>query len=205
MTSIRRTHRKVLQFRITLKGTKPPIWRRIQVPSRYSFWDLHSAIQDAMGWSDIHLHEFRIPVPGISRRIPVGVPSDEYVGEEPARPGWKVPIRHVFWVAGTKIDYVYDSGCDWLHAVELEKILTEEEGATYPRCIAGRRRCPPEDCGGVRLFADMLKIIVDPSHPEYDEWWAWLGDSYDPAVFSACEAVFMDPKERLKMTLYDLG
>lgn len=199
----RKAHRKVFQFKITLKGTKPPIWRRIQVPSRYSFWDLHCAIQDSMGWNDTHLHVFCIQVPGYVPVIPVGLPSDDDFGEEPTRPGWKLPIRHVFWEAGTKADYVYDFGDDWLHTVELEKILAEEEGAAYPRCLAGRRRCPPEECGGVSSFADMLEIIADPSHQEYDEWWAWLGDSYDPAGFSAGEVKFTDPKERLKMTLED--
>lgn len=200
----RRTHRKVFQFKITLKGTRPQIWRRIQVPSRYSFWELHCAIQDAMGWNDTHLHEFLIRIPGYVPVIPVGIPTDDDTDEEYTRPGWKLPIRHVFWEAGAKIDYLYDFGDDWLHTVELEKILTEEEGATYPRCIAGRRCCPPDDCGGVWSFADMLKVIANPSHPEYDEWWAWLGDSYDPAEFSASEVEFTDPKERLRMTLADI-
>lgn len=198
---IRRTSRKVFQFKVTLKGTRPPIWRRIQVPSRYSFWDLHCAIQNAMGWSDTHLHEFRIPVFGMKRVVPVGLPSDEDFGQEPTRPGWKLPIRHVFWEAGTKIDYVYDFGDDWLHSVELEKVVTEEEGVTYPRCLAGRRRCPPEDCGGVRRYEELLKVIADPSHPGYAEQRAWLGESYDPAAFPVDEVEFWDPKERLKMVL----
>ena len=50
----------VHQFLVVLSGTDPLVWRRIQVPEKYSFWDLHVAIQDAMGWLDYHLHEFRL-------------------------------------------------------------------------------------------------------------------------------------------------
>lgn len=201
---VRKQQRKVFQFRISLKGTKLPIWRRIQISSKATFWDLHRAIQDSMGWLDYHMHEFRIPLPGWIGEIPVGIPSDDDFGQEPTRPGWKLKIRDVFWKPGVKIDYVYDFGDDWLHVVELEKILPAEEGVTYPRCIAGRRRCPPEDCGGVWSFADMLRIIADPSHPEYAEWKTWLGESYDPARFSADEVDFMDSKECLKMLFDEL-
>jgi len=51
---------QVYQFKITLEGIRPPIWRRIQVPETYTFWDFHVAIQDVMGWLDYHLHEFEI-------------------------------------------------------------------------------------------------------------------------------------------------
>lgn len=53
----------IYQFKITLEEVGPTIWRRIQVPESYSFWDLHVAIQDAMGWRDSHLHEFTITNP----------------------------------------------------------------------------------------------------------------------------------------------
>src|SRR5579862_1721977 len=52
--------RDVIQLKVTLKGVKPSIWRQIEVPASYTFWELHVAIQDAMGWLDYHLHVFRV-------------------------------------------------------------------------------------------------------------------------------------------------
>lgn len=57
---VRRPFKNVYQFKITLVETNPPVWRRIQVPESFSFYDLHVAIQDAMGWLDYHLHMFEI-------------------------------------------------------------------------------------------------------------------------------------------------
>ena len=69
--------KKVYQFKITLKGIKPPIWRRIQVPENYTFWDLHVAIQDSMGWEDYHLHEFEILDPSKGLKVNIGIPPGE--------------------------------------------------------------------------------------------------------------------------------
>ena len=78
------------------------------------------------------------------------------------------------------------------------------EGVTYPRCLAGRRRCPPEDCGGVWMFAEILEIMADPSHPEHAKRMAWLGGPFDPAEFSVDDAYFGDPKPRLEYKLDEL-
>ena len=82
---MKKKYNQVYQFKITLKGTKPPIWRRILVPETYTFWDLHVAIQDAMGWDDYHLHEFTLLSPKTGRKVKIGIPSDE-----DADFGWKV-------------------------------------------------------------------------------------------------------------------
>jgi hypothetical protein len=71
----------VYQFKITLKGTKPPIWRRIQVPETYTFWDLHVAIQDAMGWDDYHLHEFIFTLPITKIEVHIGIPMEDDLDE----------------------------------------------------------------------------------------------------------------------------
>ena len=70
--------RTVYQFKITLRGIRPPIWRRIQVPDNYTFWDLHVAIQDAMGWFDAHLHAFEVanPITGFAEEI--GIPDEDF-------------------------------------------------------------------------------------------------------------------------------
>ena len=74
---------QVCQFLIVLPRTEPLVWRRIQVPEGYSFWDLHVAIQDAMGWKDYHLHEF-IMIDGKTSRVKrIGIPDDEMPNERP--------------------------------------------------------------------------------------------------------------------------
>lgn len=85
---------RVYQFKIALEGISPPIWRRIQVPETYTFWDLHVAIQDAMGWLDYHLHEFEVPVPSTGTKVKIGIPDEEF-GRQ-ILPGWGEKITQYF-------------------------------------------------------------------------------------------------------------
>jgi len=75
-------YNRVYQFRITLEEIEPDIWRVIQVPETYNFWDLHVAIQDAMGWQDCHLHEFILINPLTGKKTRIGIPSEEFLDEE---------------------------------------------------------------------------------------------------------------------------
>ena len=84
---MKKDFKNVYQFKITLQETKPPIWRRIQVPETYTFWDLHIAIQDAMGWNDYHLHEFDVKKPGLRNEVRIGIPERDLDTE--FLPGWK--------------------------------------------------------------------------------------------------------------------
>jgi hypothetical protein len=93
--------------------------------------------------------------------------------------------------------YEYDYGDQWLHAVLLEAIALAEPGVRYPRCLAGERKCPPEDCGGPPGCAEFLAVIADPDHEEHDETLSWVGGSYDPADFDPAAVRFDDPRERL--------
>lgn len=70
----KRDSASVLRFRVTLKHVAPPIWRVIEVPRTYTFWDLHVALQDAMGWLDCHLHEFSLADPATGRTTRIGIP-----------------------------------------------------------------------------------------------------------------------------------
>ncbi len=142
---------QVYQFKIALWGIKPPIWRRIQVPETYTFWDLHVAIQDVMGWADYHLHLFEVVDPSTGIKIEIGIPEKEFGEYGETRPGWKEKIADWFTMENRKADYTYDFGDNWEHKIELEKVLLREEGIKYPICIKGRRACPPEDCGGLGI------------------------------------------------------
>lgn len=187
----------VLQFKITLKGGRPPIWRRLQVPCTYTFWDLHVAIQDAMGWLDYHLHLFRIQNPTGGRRTEIGIPLDHALGDEDvALAGWEVPIASYFTLTNRRAIYEYDFGDDWQHAVVLERITPRDASAKYPVCLAGRRACPPEDCGGIWGYERFLEIIQDPTHEQHEDMMVWSGGAFDPERFDKRAVRFDDPQER---------
>ncbi len=195
---------QIMQFKIQLKGIRPPIWRRIQVPGDYTFWDLHVAIQDAMaGWEDYHLHEFKIKVPGKAGKICIGIPDPDGYDFHEVLPGWEIPITRYFTDEKSKVLYIYDFGDGWEHTVILEKFLQPEPGVTYPRCIAGRRKCPPEDCGGPYGYESFLKAITDPKHPEHKEFLEWYGGEFDPNDFKPEDVHFFDPKEWFKIRIGD--
>ena len=189
----------VHQLLIVLADTDPLIWRRIQVPAAYSFWDLHVAIQDAMGWSDCHLHEFQVVTDaqhGLVERL--GLPAEEFGDERPARPGWTVPISNVLVRGLQPMLYRYDFGDDWRHVVMYEGPAPIERGLTYPHCVSGAQRCPPEDCGGPHGYVELLDALRDPTHERHDELLEWLGGSFDPESFDASDVCFDDPKKRFK-------
>jgi Plasmid pRiA4b ORF-3-like protein len=191
------------QFKVTLNEIMPPIWRRIQVPANYSFWDLHVAIQDAMGWLDYHLHAFRIKQRNRRNLIEIGIPDDD-VGDN-VIPGWKANVADYLLEPGALCSYEYDFGDGWVHEVLLEGILLKEPGEKYPKCIDGQGACPPEDCGGVDGYTDLLQILGNQKHREYQETVDWLkghaknyypfeSDHFDPR-----EVQFWDPKKRWKI------
>lgn len=189
----------VYQFLIVLSGTDPLVWRRIQVPEGYSFWDLHVAIQDSMGWEDYHLHEFQLARPAELRgkRIEfVGIPDDDPYDGKQWRPSWKVWIGDYFDFNSQPALYTYDFGDDWRHVVLFESVESVASRDSYPRCIGGARRCPPEDCGGIGGYYRFLEAIADPTHEQHDELVAWIGGSYDPDDFDPARVVFDDPHER---------
>lgn len=190
---------KVYQFKVTLQEITPSIWRRIQVPGNYSFWDLHVAIQDAMGWWDYHLHVYRFADSVDGEGDLIGIPDEDRFEDDPVHlPGWRIPIDKFFVEPGDSANYEYDFGDSWEHEIVLEEITPREPRVKYPRCLAGERACPPEDCGGPWGYADMLKALSDPAHEEHDAILTWVGGSYDPAAFDPGSVRFDDPGKRWK-------
>ena len=129
----------VHQFLIVLTGTDPLVWRRIQVPDGYSFWDLHVAIQDAMGWLDYHLHEFTVVHPDTNRAQRIGMPDSEDMDDRPLLRDSEVPIADHFRDGGPPALYVYDFGDDWQHVVAYEAAAASlierglRTGSPFPR------------------------------------------------------------------------
>jgi hypothetical protein len=188
----------VHQFLVVLSGTDPLVWRRIEVPEEYSFWDLHVAIQDAMGWLDYHLHEFLVvhaPSGSVER---IGIPDGEVPEDKPCTPGWKAKVSDYFALGASPALYVYDFGDDWQHVLMHEGTAPADESVSYPRCMSGARRCPPEDCGGAHGYTELLAAIADPEHPDYEELLEWLGGNFDPDDFDAASVTFDDPRVRWK-------
>jgi hypothetical protein len=120
-------------------------------------------------------------------------------------PGWEAPIAAAFTPANRKALYSYDFGDGWEHSVVLEKIFPREKGAVLPACIAGRRACPPEDCGGVGGYERLLEIMADPEDDRYEEMVEWLGKPYDAEAFRREDVVFADPLRRLDMMCPEEG
>lgn len=187
----------VCQFLVVLPRTEPLVWRRIQVPEGYSFWDLHVAIQDAMGWKDYHLHEFIVVDAKTSRVKRIGIPDDEMPDGRPSLAGWKVPIGRYLTYGTDPVRYRYDFGDDWEHTVEFEELLPADEAA-YPRCIGGAGACPPEDVGGTSGYAEFLRTIADRRHPERAAMLQWAGGAFDPHAFDPKAVRFESPAERWK-------
>lgn len=192
------------RFHIRLEGIEPPIWRRIRVPGSYSFWDLHVAIQDAMGWLDCHLHLFRVRNPDTGAIQQIGIPDDDpFPDETPCLAGWEVPIADYFVEANDAAAYEYDFGDGWQHTVTLERVEKLRKGERSLACLGGERRCPPEDCGGVYGFMELLEVIADATHPEREAMLQWLGGPFDPEAFSAADVKFDNPNVRWRNAFRD--
>jgi hypothetical protein len=163
------------QVKVTLTGVRPPVWRRLLVPSSISLKKFHQILQIALGWTDSHLHEFK------ARGQTYGIPHSEYPNstQDEARVRLnEVLIKEKDWML-----YEYDFGDGWEHKVVVEKVLSLKPDVTAPKCIAGARACPPEDCGGVGGYEEFLEAIKDPFHPEHEEMLEWIGGDFDPNYF----------------------
>ena len=190
---------KVYQFKIELDELKPVIWRRIQVPASYSFWDLHVAIQDSMGWLDCHLHQYMIQNPVLKKKCCIGLPSDEdELLEYKPLAGWTMFIADWFSAENPTARYEYDFGDCWNHIITLEDILPREKGVKYPLCLAGERACPPEDVGSTCGYERFVKIMANPKDEEYKEMLAWYGRKYEPDKFEPGKVKFTNPGIRLR-------
>ena len=188
----------------------PVVWRVIRIAQESTFWDLHVAIQDAMGWMDYHLHEFRRGVQPGATGHRIGIPiegEDDFRPSSPLLPGWQVPIDEYFHEPGMKLYYEYDFGDGWRHEVLLEGILLREKGVKYPNCIAGARTTPPEDCGGPPGYYALLNTLADPESEEYAETVTWLRyhvRNYlplEPDAFDISKVRFTSPVRRLNRLL----
>jgi Plasmid pRiA4b ORF-3-like protein len=169
---------EIFQLKVTLLGTRPPIWRQLLVPADLTLAQLHDVLQVAMGWQECHLHEFSAA--GRHFRRP-----------DPAEDERRVRLSSLLRRTGAKAIYTYDLGDSWEHSIVLQKCLPAVPTLTYPICTGGKLACPPEDCGGIGGFYDLLDALKDPTHEQHEELQDWVGGDYDPEAFS------IDPVNRM--------
>ncbi len=206
-TAKRITTDKVFVFKITLNESKPNIWRRIVVPSNYTFFEFHSVINDAMGWEDNHFHSFKFDSSvksggtkksRLEKMIIIESPNEEFSAfdtEVDARNEFHEYLFDWFGKEYQKCDYLYDFGDNWEHTVLLEKVLPLKISENYPQCIGGKNACPPENCGGVLGYEHIKDVLKTPNHEEHSDILEWLSlreaSEFNPSEFNPREVVFM--------------
>lgn len=155
---------KGYQLKITIKGSKPPIWRRVIVPDKITFRDLDDIIEALFGWTHEHLYEFSFGQAGSFSGRPYQDSEDtvdEYIDE---------------WMEENRIfTYIYDFGDDWIHTIKVEKIIDREE--RYPEVLKSKGPYMIEDCGGLWGFYEH----IDEAEPfDLDEANNILADFHYP-------------------------
>jgi hypothetical protein len=171
----------VHRLKVSLRGAKPPIWRRLEVPSTTPLVHLHRTIQDSFEWEDCHMWVFETP------RGRYGVSNPELEHGDATT----VTLADVAENPKDRLGYLYDFGDGWDHDITVEDVVVAEPGTAYPRCVTGRRAGPPEDSGGIWGYAHLCEVLADPGHPEHEERMEWLALD-DPAYF---DPAYFDPDE----------
>lgn len=175
----------IFRLRVVLSGTKPVIWRLVQVPGTAKLGWLHAVLQVAMGWTNSHLHQFDVngTLYSDTRHNYAEFEGDPEILEE-----WKFSLQQVAARAGETLGYEYDFGDSWRHEITIEQILPPDTvGAKQALCLGGACACPPEDCGGIWGYAKLLRILKNRKHPEHKAMKSWLGRPFDPEFFDVEE------------------
>ncbi len=161
----------MLQLRVTLEDVRPAVWRRVLVPGGVRLSRFHQMLQAAMGWTDSHLHQFRID------GVLWGKQFDEW--RERERDETTVTVGRAIG-ATQRFFYDYDFGDSWEHEILVEDRWTGGRGLKHAVCLAGERSCPPEDVGGVPGYERLLRVLADPTDEEHEFLVAWSGGDFDP-------------------------
>lgn len=164
----------VFGLRITLEEVTPTVWRRLLVPGTIRLAKLHDVFQSAMGWTNSHLHRFTIGGESFGMHV------DDYPEDEVDE--MEVSVLQAIG-EHRRFSYEYDFGDSWDHEVVVEEHARLPHGLKHAVCLDGQNACPPEDCGGVGGYAELLEAVADPTHEEHDNLLDWVGGAFDPALF----------------------
>jgi len=151
-----------------------------------------------MGWLDYHLHEFHVSTERASSVV-FGIPdNDDYIMSAPVRPGWEYSVVDFVSAPNTVMRYDYDFSDAWRHSVRLLSVEAREAGRKYPDCPAGERACPPEDCGGIDGYAELVDALLDPGNDDHAQMMEWIPRGWMPETFDSSAVLFSNPKLRWK-------
>jgi len=171
---------KIYQIKISIKDSYPLIWRRLYIHSDILLTDFHKMLQTVVGWSNAYSHQF------IKDDVYYVLPSDNFGNDGATIDYREKKVSDLLDDEENKIFYEYDFRDRWLHEIELENILDVDPHNTYPFCQDGELHCPPEGCGGVEGYDDLLSILSDIDNEEYYETIKWLGEDFDAHEFDKC-------------------
>jgi Plasmid pRiA4b ORF-3-like protein len=168
------------QLKVVLLGGEPPVWRRLQVPGDAKLDWLHAVLQVAIGWTNSHLHQFKVGEASYSdtRHYAAEFENDPEIFGESTFALWQIAPHE-----GDVFRYEYDFGDSWEHEITVEKILPNPAAASFALCLEGARACPPEDCGGIPGYEELCKILKNRKHPKHKRMKEWLGRPFDAAAF----------------------
>ncbi|MCK5802213.1 MAG: plasmid pRiA4b ORF-3 family protein [Lentisphaeria bacterium] len=161
------------RIRMSLRWSEPEIWREVCIPADLSLGDLHYLIQAVMGWESCHLHQF------VHKKRVIGVPSHD--GWQEVLDEDEILANEIFLRKGSKIEYEYDFGDGWLHDIVSQG--TMKKGDRILEVIDGEMACPPEDCGGMPGYEQLLAVLADPKNDEHESMKEWAGEDFDPETF----------------------
>jgi hypothetical protein len=145
----------VHRVKVSLYGAKPPVWRRLEIPSAMPLNLVHAVLQVAFGWHGYHLHAFETVCGEFGSPGHDGEDWAERQDEAAAA------LAQVAGAQRAKVVYSYDFGDEWRHDIVVEDIIPAGPGVAYPRCTGGRRDAPPEDCGGIWVFNEQFAEFGD--------------------------------------------
>jgi hypothetical protein len=166
------------QLKINLQWTKPAVWRRIVAPADMTLERLHEVIQLAMPWTNSHLHQF------VAGETCYGPTGEEFAGMgNESLDESSYGLANIAPAVKSKFLYEYDFGDSWEHLIVVEKILPPDADFQHPVCLAGANACPPDDCGGIPGYYNLVEALADPKHPEHEELKEWIGGDWDPLRF----------------------
>lgn len=188
----------IYNFKIQIKGiSKPPVWRKVAIPSDFTFLQFHDVIQIVFGWTDSHLFAFRdVEIRG---NLNISISYDELLYDAEMLDASKIKLSDIFTDDFNKMVYVYDFGDYWVHQITLESKSDKKQ--KYAQCISGKGSCPPEDCGGIYGY-EMIKEIfaLDPKGSDANSYreWLFLDEDEDWDSNSFCEDEKEDINQELK-------
>jgi hypothetical protein len=179
---------RTLRIRVTLAYTDPPIERRLDLASDLRLDQVHRILQAAFDWNDSHLHEFTQGEQRWDDGSSGSFGPDPFDTMPAPKPERKTRLGQVLAEVGDELEYTYDFGDSWLHILTVEEVLPREAGAPKAMLLSAQQAAPPDDCGGIPGYYELLDARADPDDPDRADLVEWAAEvfggslaDFDPA------------------------